>query len=322
MAEPVLTVGMLTYDDFDGVYFTIQSIRINHCDVANKIRFLIIDNNPGSDQGKALAATFGNNKDVSYYPLAHSNFANDKHDFKVRTSSTSLRNLVFELAETPYVLCLDGHVLLQPKSLERLIRFYEANPQCHDLIQGPLFNEAGSVIATSMQPNFRGGNFGTWTEGDKRCDDPAGDPYEIPMHGMGLFACTQAGWPRFGIGMRGFGGEEGTIHERFRLLGRKCWVVPFLGWTHRFARPGGVPYKIDLTEKIRNLIREFRSVALPTDIIKEYFRDKLDSNPKKAQVKLDEFSRWEQTLPVCSFNVPADYKPFLDTPIKILSNKK
>ena len=46
-----LTVSMATYNDYDGVYFTIQSIRLNHnidCE------FLVLDNNPLSKHSFAL----------------------------------------------------------------------------------------------------------------------------------------------------------------------------------------------------------------------------------------------------------------------------
>ena len=38
-----LTVGMATHDDFNGVYFTIQSIRLFHKEVLDDIEFVIID---------------------------------------------------------------------------------------------------------------------------------------------------------------------------------------------------------------------------------------------------------------------------------------
>ena len=41
-----LTIGMATYDDFDGTYFTVQAIRLYHPEVADDIEILIIDNHP------------------------------------------------------------------------------------------------------------------------------------------------------------------------------------------------------------------------------------------------------------------------------------
>jgi hypothetical protein len=47
-----LCVGMATFDDFDGVWFTIQSIRLFHPEIADQVSFLIIDNHPeGQPEG-------------------------------------------------------------------------------------------------------------------------------------------------------------------------------------------------------------------------------------------------------------------------------
>ncbi|MGL1784034.1 hypothetical protein ACSTG0_23510, partial [Vibrio parahaemolyticus] len=77
--------------------------------------------------------------------------------------------------------------------------------------------------------------------------DPAGaepdlPPFEIPMQGMGLFACRRDAWAGFNPDFRGFGGEEGYIHEKFRQRGGKVLCLPFLRWMHRFNRPLGLPY--------------------------------------------------------------------------------
>jgi hypothetical protein len=47
-----LTIGMSVYDDFDGVYFTIQALRLyhlKHLDIDTE--FIVIDNNPNSPSG-------------------------------------------------------------------------------------------------------------------------------------------------------------------------------------------------------------------------------------------------------------------------------
>ena len=48
-----LTIGSAVYDDFDGVYFSYQSLRLNNQDIWDDLDLLIIDNNPESAQGKA-----------------------------------------------------------------------------------------------------------------------------------------------------------------------------------------------------------------------------------------------------------------------------
>ena len=57
--------------------------------------------------------------------------------------------------------------------------------------------------------------YGTW-DNSGLADDPDAPPFEIPMQGMGLFACRRAAWPGFNQAFRGFGGEEWYIHEKFR----------------------------------------------------------------------------------------------------------
>ena len=47
-----LCVGMATFDDFDGVWFTVQAIRLYHPEVADDLSFVVLDNHP---EGEAAA---------------------------------------------------------------------------------------------------------------------------------------------------------------------------------------------------------------------------------------------------------------------------
>ena len=49
-----LTIGSAVYDDFEGVYFSYQSLRLNNPELKNDIEYIIIDNNPSSAEGKAV----------------------------------------------------------------------------------------------------------------------------------------------------------------------------------------------------------------------------------------------------------------------------
>ena len=51
-----LCVGMATFDDLDGVWFTIQAIRLFHSEVADKLEFLIVDNHPEGAAAASLKA--------------------------------------------------------------------------------------------------------------------------------------------------------------------------------------------------------------------------------------------------------------------------
>ena len=74
------------------------------------------------------------------------------------------------------------------------------------------------------------------------------------MHGLGIFSCKKDAGPGFNSAFRGFGGEEGYIHEKFRQRGDKCLCLPFLRWVHRFGRPDGVKYPLTRENKVRNYI--------------------------------------------------------------------
>ena len=105
-----------------------------------------------------------------------------------------------------------------------------------------------------------------------RASGPDGEPFDIPMQGLGLFSCRKAAWPGFHPGFRGFGGEEGYIHEKFRKLGRRCLCLPWLRWVHRFGRPAGAPYPLRLRDRITNYLIGHREVGLDEAPVLEHFR--------------------------------------------------
>ncbi|MHC4091683.1 MAG: hypothetical protein ACYSVY_15685 [Planctomycetota bacterium] len=52
--RPKLTIGMAHYADFDGVYFTIQSLRLHHPEVMPQVELILVDNSPHLPEGKSL----------------------------------------------------------------------------------------------------------------------------------------------------------------------------------------------------------------------------------------------------------------------------
>src|SRR5262249_38090255 len=115
--RPRLTVGMACYDDFNGVYFTIQSLRMYHPEVIDDLEFLVVDNHPDGADGQTVRDLVTNwLPNARYVPAPKA----------VGTSAP--RDLLFRLAEGEAVLCLDCHVLLAPGSVRRLLDFYAAHP--------------------------------------------------------------------------------------------------------------------------------------------------------------------------------------------------
>jgi glycosyltransferase involved in cell wall biosynthesis/Sec-independent protein translocase protein TatA len=231
-----LTIGMATYNDFNGVYFTLQALRL-YQDLRDT-ELLVIDNY-GCLDTKALVESWMHG---ARYLLAT----------EVRGTAAP-RDLVFREARGEAVLCCDSHVLFAPGAIRRLKEYYREHPDCPDLLQGPLVYDDLETISTHFEPVWRAEMWGTWAT-DPRGQDPEGEPFEIPMQGLGAFSCRKAAWPGFNPRFRGFGGEEGYIHEKFRRAGGRCLCLPWFRWMHRFGRPAGIEYPLTVEEKLRNYL--------------------------------------------------------------------
>ena len=260
-----LTIGTCVYDDYEGLYFTIQSLRLHHKEVLDRLEFVIINNNPKSAQGREIRKFV----DWLKEPVTYVEFDG--------FSATSLRDKIFGLANTEYVLVLDCHVLLDPGSLKKLLDFYDAGKDHQNLLQGPLIYDDMKNVSTHFNLDKWGSDmWGVW-DTDKRGKDPNNKPFEIPAQGLGLFTCRKDSWLGFNKKFRGFGGEEGYIHEKYRLAGRKAVCLPFLRWLHRFGRPAGVPYRPTKEDRFRNYMIGFQEIGKDTNEIIERFKDKVSA---------------------------------------------
>jgi hypothetical protein len=124
------------------------------------------------------------------------------------------------------------------------------------------------VAATHMDQTWGGGMLGKWKIDDHYKTD---DFFEIPAHGMGLFACRKSAWLGFNKKHTGFGGEENTIHEKFRQNGKKSLCLSELKWLHRFQRPKGVPYSNKWEDRVKNYFRSFLELDKPVYEIMEHY---------------------------------------------------
>lgn len=269
---------MATHDDYDGLYFTIQSIRMYHPEILNDIEFVIIDNNPDSAHGSSIRNLLNWIKEpVQYLP------------FKKHQSST-IKNKVFELADTPYVMCIDCHILLSPGSIKKLIDFFDSKEDYGNLIQGPLIYDDFKSISTHFDLTKWGSHmWGTWAT-DERGTDENSPPFPIEAQGMGLFACRKDSWLGFNKNFRGFGGEEGYIHEKYRKNGKETLCLPFLRWMHRFERPTVAKYPNNLNERFRNYYIGFTELGLDkTELLKNFPDFSNDENLKRLDDEISKF---------------------------------
>jgi hypothetical protein len=278
-----LTIGMSTFDDFHGTYFTIQSLRLYH-DLTN-VEILVIDNNPDSDHGVSLRKLINGHVGPNG-PVKDSHLEGVRYIPYRGKKSTSVRNLVFDRASNPYVACVDCHALFSPKAIENLRSYYSQNPDTKDLLHGVMLHDNLTHAVTHMSPEWDRKMFGKWGV------DPRGsgiEPFEIEMHGMGFFSCAKKAWLRFPSSFEGFGGEEGYIHEKFRQAGRRIWCLPNVRWLHRFPRPDGVPYPLTWDHRFKNYLIGFMELGMEVSEVFEEFRsvlspEKMESLMKEAKL--------------------------------------
>ena len=257
---PKLTIGMATYDDFDGVYFTVMSILLFHADCLPEIELLIVDNNPDSLHGEAVA-TLASNVGARYLQA---------REFK----GTTVRERVFLEAKGDFVMCVDCHVFLHQGVVMQLLDYIDKNPNSKDIWHGPLISEGHHACITHMEERWQHGFYGVF-EKDPRGVDPHGEPFEIAMQGLALFVCKRSEWAGFNRKFRGFGGEEGYIHYKFALNGGKTLCLPFLRWTHRFPRPNGVKYENKWEARIRNYLIGWREIGRDPQSIYDHYSEQM-----------------------------------------------
>lgn len=285
---PLLTIGMATYDDYDGVYFSIVALQLYHPEVFCKAEIVILDNHPEGPAAEHLQTLADENTNIRYVAFDD-------------LSGTAVRDVLFHTAVADWVLCMDCHVMFANHALDRLVDYIEANPDSKDLLQGPLLSNSGELYATQFDPKWSHGMYGVWGL-DDRADDPDNPPFEIQMQGLGVFACRKETWPGFNKRFRGFGGEEGYIHQKIRNTGGRCLCLPFLRWSHRFARPHGPRYTLIWKDRIRNYLIGFEEVGLDTQQIVDYFSDFIGSEETLEAVNLVErekhspFSEFDQIV--------------------------
>ncbi|NMM91641.1 glycosyl transferase family 2 [Rhodococcus sp. SRB_17] len=253
-----LTIAIATYDDFDGAYFTIHSILTHHREVLDRVEFVLLDNFPEGLPAPMLESFAKYVPRFRYIPFTD-------------VRSTAVRDILFRKATGKYVLVLDSHVILAPGSLASLLAHFDADPDTDDLIQGPMLSQDSShIAATHMEPRWKRGMFGAWGV-DPRAKENPEVPFEIDMQGLGSFACRREAWPGLNEHFTGFGGEEGYIHEKFRINGGKVICLPRFRWLHRFERPLGVPYRINWPDRIHNYLLGWQEIGWDVESVHRQF---------------------------------------------------
>ena len=244
-----LTIGMAAYEDMDGVYFTVQSLRSYHdlkdCEI-------IVVDNKGSDNLFKWIKAWGDNT-VRYCR------------FTDIQGTAAPRHHVFEEAKGEFVICVDPHVLLLPGSLDKLW-------DGEDLIHGPMVYDNIRYCCVGMENVWRDNMWGIWSD-PIRITNLQPNQFEIWGHGLGLFGCRKDSWLGFNSNFRQFGGEEGYIHEKYRKAGRRVLCLPWLQWVHRFEdlRDNKSNYPKSIIHRVRNYLIGFDELDLDKQPIVDHF---------------------------------------------------
>lgn len=250
-----LTIGMASYDNYAEAWFTIQALRMYH-DLTD-CEILIVDNY-GSESLRNFVQGWGGDQ-VRYIRDT------------TETGTAWAKNKVFEHARGDIVLCIDSHVFLQPGALESI-------HETDDLIQGPLKLAGNDSYYLAMVPVWRSHMWGIWADPVKSLPD---NPIEIWGMGMGCFYTSRKSWLKYNEKFRGFGGEEGYIHEKYKLAGKRVISDPALVWQHYFREDlTSPPYHLSVFDKARNYMIGFQELGLDTKPLIDAFGKDIISKVK------------------------------------------
>ena len=317
---PTVTVAMATFDDFHGIFFSTQALRM-YQDMEG-VNLIVLDNNPKSPDGKETASFVNSIKqgcDIEY------------HTFEENTGTTQTREKLFELAKGDVVMVMDCHVMLQANALYNLKDFYRKaeSDMRKNLFTGPLWMDHLGHTCTHFECDWRSEMWGTWATAWRDKDgnlfvgrnqdnqlemkalnsdgpwmqsgfawaqheaellkqgfyvagtkDDWDKPFEIPAQGLGMFISARDSWLGFNKDFRSFGGEECYIHEKYRQAGRKTFCLPWMKWNHRFGRPGGPKYPITREGKMRNYILGYQELGKDLEEVRHHFVDEIGVRPE------------------------------------------
>lgn len=248
-----LTIGMPSFNNFTEVFFTVQALRMYHnlkdCEI------LVIDNF-GDGELERFIKSNGSGQ-VRYEKCVNG------------SGPAFAKNKVFELAKGEMVLCIDSHILLKPGALDKI-------PVTDDLITGPLVYNNLKDYVCAWKPVWRGNMWGIW--GDYAQTVPEKD-FEIWGMGGGCFCTKKSSWLGFNPKFKGFGGEEGYLHTKYRKAGRKVICHTPLVWMHQFDRK--IPYPLKMVDRVHNYLIGFAELGLDTKEMEAHFGPSLIQEAKQ-----------------------------------------
>lgn len=133
------------------------------------------------------------------------------------------------------------------------------------------------------------------------------NPFHIPAMGLGMFAMKREHLPEFPEGLKGFGGEECSLHDAVVQNGGKVICHPAAAWWHLTGYPergGGSPYTQDLIDnRLNNYLRWMKRNGVDPTYCINLFRARFDTDELQRRIDAlvaDVFPPAPVNLPVLS----------------------
>lgn len=322
---PRLTIAIPTRKDWYGFHETWHSVAamVRAAGLTDRVEMLAVDQSPDTEAGKHVAGTvrsIASNWQVD--PAGHvavnrGGPIDAKYEPWAEVLGTAAgKQACFGKASGEWVLVLDSHVILTDDSLRRLYDFIQKprNRFCRDLFYGvnladdhkqyfshlDIWGDDGAPLIGDD------GVFGNWRS-DPRAKSPDGKPFDVEGGGGWCFFARRDAFLTVGFHplMRGFGGEEGFISERFRRAGRSVKCAPFVRGIHRYARLSGDVYAVTVAEKLRNHVIGWLDLGFDLEQLRTVWRgrlkpDEIDSVMAQAVAEFQSFGKPAASAPAAS----------------------
>lgn len=194
--------------DTKGASISLQSLLLYHANIVESLEILIV----GPRAVHKWLADY-------VEPFPNCRFI----DFRGKSTPSCLLNAAIATASYQHVLCVQPDCFLEFGVIERLLEFYNSNPNSLDLFQGPLVQGKGKFL--QVKPWQTHDMFRAIADEVKR-----GTAFEIEVQDLGVFSCRRDAWPGINELFRTFDGS-GYIHDKFRARGSRCFCLPWFNWS-------------------------------------------------------------------------------------------
>jgi rubredoxin len=157
-----LTIGTACHNDFQGVYFTLQSLRMHCAQDVPRCELIVVDNDPDGQQGR-WTRDLVENWIAPHAGRGPGNFAAARYVKAPEVEGTSApRDRVFREAQGRAALCIDCHVLLWDGALRSLLDYHAEHPESRDLLSGPIVMDDLCTYGTHFDDVWRDDMWGVW----------------------------------------------------------------------------------------------------------------------------------------------------------------